>query len=89
MTTQKNRPSISAIKEDIVGAGLHFLSGAGADLKQMIQQAVKTAVGTAYVSRKEYDALAKRVAALEGKKPAKTTKTAAKKPASKSRAKAK
>jgi hypothetical protein len=87
MTTYKTtRPSMAGLKEDILGAGMHLLSGAGGDLKLMVQQAVKSVIGDAYVSRKDYDALLKRVAALEahsGKKPAKTAaKPLTKKPKS-------
>ncbi len=88
-TNKSTRPSIADIKEDILGAGMHFLSGAGGDLKQMVQQAVKSVIGDAYVSKKDYDALAKRVAALEGQSGTKPSKSAAKKPASKTAAKAK
>ena len=84
-----SRSSIAGIKEDILGAGMHFLSGAGGDLKLMVQQAVKNVIGDAYVSKKDYDALARRVAALEGKTVKKPVKTAVKAPLSKTKSKAK
>jgi hypothetical protein len=86
MTTQKTSTGkFAGIKEDILGAGMHLLSGAGGDIKQLIQQAVKSVIGEAYVSRQEYESLARRVAALEGKTGKKPAKTAAKKPASKAK----
>jgi len=76
----------SGMKDDILGAGFHLLSGAGGDLKLLIQQAVQRLVGDNYVSREEYHRLAARVDRLEGKNPAKTAKSSTpvkKKPASK------
>jgi hypothetical protein len=77
MTTQKtSKGSFAGIKEDILGAGMHLLSGAGGDLKMLVQQAVERIIGDAYVSRKEYESLAARVAKLEQK----PSKPASKKP---------
>ncbi len=72
---ETTRPSLSDIKADVLGAGFHLLSGAGGDLKQLVQQAANRLMGDAYVCREENDALATRVKALEmqiAKKPAKT-----------------
>lgn len=80
---------MAGIKEDILGAGLHLLSGAGGDLKLLVGQAVKTIVGDAYVSRAEYESLGRRLAELEkqlGKKPIKSSVRTTKKP-TKSKAK--
>jgi len=76
-TTEK----IRGIGEDILGAGLHILSGAGGDVKQLIGQAVARMIGDAYVSRVEYEDLLARVAALEdkGKKATKPSAAQAKK----------
>ncbi len=82
---QKSRPKILDVGEDILGAGMHILSGAGGDLKMLVQQTVQRIVGDAYVSKAEYEKLLARVAALEGKnkKPSKSApkKSASKKPA--------
>ena len=77
-TFETTRPSLSGIKEDLLGAGFHLLSGAGGDLKQLVQQAANRLMGDTYVCREEYDALAARVAALETQNAKKPTKTGAK-----------
>jgi len=70
-----NKQKIRGIGEDILGAGFHILSGAGGDMKMLIQQAVQRVMGDAYVSRAEYEALLARVNTLESGKAKTGTKT--------------
>ncbi|HCM83850.1 MAG TPA: hypothetical protein PKW15_03170 [Alphaproteobacteria bacterium] len=70
MRNQSQKPN--SIKEDILGAGFHILSGAGGDVKLLVQQAVQRLVGEGFVSRAEYDQLSQRVRQLEAAKPSKT-----------------
>jgi len=75
---QKRAEKFRGLGEDVLGAGFHILSGAGGDLKLLVQQAVARLMGDAYVSRQEHEALAARLEALEtrlGKKPSKSTKS--------------
>ncbi len=69
-----NKEKIRSVGEDILGAGMHILSGAGGDLKTLVQQAVQRIVGDTYVSRVEYDELMKRVSMLESGKSVKAGK---------------
>lgn len=84
---EKFRGLFSNGGEDILGAGFHILSGAGGDLKLLVQQAVTRVVGDAYVSRSEYESLAARLAKLESKTGKTTPPT--KKSTAKTRAKVK
>lgn len=68
----------NTMKDDLLGAGFHILQGAGGDLRLMVRQAVERLMGEGFVTRAEYDRLAARVAALEGKT-SKSPKTQAKK----------
>jgi len=85
--SEKIRQKLGGFSEDILGAGFHILSGAGGDVKLLVQQAVQRIVGDAYVSRAEYDGVLVRLAALEGKKASKVSKTSTKTAASKKHAK--
>ena len=80
-TSQK----FGGFREDILGAGLHILSGAGGDLRLALQQMMGRMMADQYVTREEYEGLLTRLEALEGKKPIK----AATKPAARKAAKAK
>lgn len=77
------RPSFSGMREDIFSAGVHLLSGAGGDIKALVQQAVQRMVGDAYVDRQSYESLLVRVEKLEAlhRKPTSPLKKQAKKPA--------
>lgn len=86
--SQKFR-DLMGMKQDVLGAGMHLLSGASKDLQLLVQQAVNRVMANAYVRREEYESLLARVQKLERdgapaarpaatKKPAKPTKSKAK-----------
>lgn len=59
------KEKFQGLREDVLGAGLHLLSGAGSDVKVLLQQAVQRLLGEGFVRREEFDSLLARLEKLE------------------------